>query len=594
MTSKNIEELAITAVRESIITTDYLDQYISENDKEPFVDGSIYIYKNSKKTKQDCIGRVATQVKGKVVPKVKKDSISYPVSITDLQFYLSDGGCIYFVVYISEDGSKKQIYYRLFPAAKIVNILENTQNTTSINLKFKPFPSTSTKRADLILNLYHNIQKQHSFSSETMLTFEDNTQQNITEVITTIHSFEPISNPIDHLLSDELCLYGKMEGSDVLIPFKTLPYNLYIIEEEKYNISVNNKIFYTSISRYRSTEDVKLQIGKSLTFTASLTSKRVQFKFSPVSNLNDRLIDMEFFLEVFKNKGFFLNDKFWSLDLSVYSAKKYDYEGAKSQLLFMKNIRKVLDILNIHKDINFEKLTKDEEKNLSMLVTAFIDRKPVRFMREDSVFLYKMKIQNINILFICKKDSDLENTFIISNFFDFSHLFSYIHKKTKKRFIASCYSILDYDSYNSVDNIVLNDIIPYYNQLIKKYPKEPLSDQLNSDLLNILKAYDESNNPELLQVAQDIALLLYDNDKFDKKISTINLYQVYRRQRELTSEENKILYKITEDTDSSLTLKIGAHLLSGSIIPAKVLFENLSSKKQEEFRKYPINKFGPL
>lgn len=594
MTSKDIEVLATTAVKESLITTGYLDPYISEGDREPFVDGTIYIYKNSKKTKQDCIGCVSTQVKGKVVPKVKKDSISYPVSIIDLKFYLSKGGCIYFVVYISEDGCKKQIYYRSFDTAKIYNILENTQNTTSISLKFKPFPDIPSKRADIILNLYHNIQKQHSFSSETMLTFEDNTQQNITEVITTIHSFEPISNPIDHLLNDELCFYGKMEGSSVLIPFKTLPNDFYIVEEEKYNISVNNNVFYTSISRYRSPNEIKLQIGKSLTFTINSTKKTMHFQFSPVQNLNDRLIDMDFFLQIYKNKGFFLNDTFLNFDLSAHSPKKYDYEGAASQLLFMQNIRKALDMLNIYKDINFEMLTKDEEKNLSMLVTAFIDRKPIRFMREDSVFLYKMKIQNINILFVCKKDSDLENTFIISDFFDSSHLFSYIEEKTNKRFISSCYNLLSYDNYNSTDNMVLNNIIPYYNQLTKRFPDEPLIDQLNFDLLNILKAYDESNNPELLQAAQDIALWLYGNDKFNKKISTINLYQVYRRQRELTPEENKILYKITEDTDSSLILKVGAHLLSGSIIPAQILFENLSPEEQEEFRKYPINKFGSL
>lgn len=64
MTTKDIEELATNAVKKSVLTSGYLSQYISENDKGPSWDGFIYIYNNEQKRKTDYYGRVAVQIKG--------------------------------------------------------------------------------------------------------------------------------------------------------------------------------------------------------------------------------------------------------------------------------------------------------------------------------------------------------------------------------------------------------------------------------------------------------------------------------------------------------------------------------------------------
>ena len=72
MDSKQIETFAVNAVRESIALSGYLDQYISDNDKEPSWDGFVYIYNDPIKTKANLIGRVPVQVKGKEVKAESK------------------------------------------------------------------------------------------------------------------------------------------------------------------------------------------------------------------------------------------------------------------------------------------------------------------------------------------------------------------------------------------------------------------------------------------------------------------------------------------------------------------------------------------
>ena len=92
MDKKAIETLAVNAVRDSIVVSDFLDQFIPDNDKEPSWDGFIYVYKHKSKTKEQLKGRLPVQVKGTENSNFSKEEISYPVSVSDLNNYLNDGG----------------------------------------------------------------------------------------------------------------------------------------------------------------------------------------------------------------------------------------------------------------------------------------------------------------------------------------------------------------------------------------------------------------------------------------------------------------------------------------------------------------------
>ena len=64
MDSKQIEKKAILAIENYFVGSEVVHTYLADNDKEPFWDG--HLYSNCHKTKNDFIGRIAVQVKGKV------------------------------------------------------------------------------------------------------------------------------------------------------------------------------------------------------------------------------------------------------------------------------------------------------------------------------------------------------------------------------------------------------------------------------------------------------------------------------------------------------------------------------------------------
>ena len=66
MNTKDIEEAATSAVREAILKTGYLEQYISDNNTTPIWDGSVFIYNNKQRKKESIRGKVDVQIKGKL------------------------------------------------------------------------------------------------------------------------------------------------------------------------------------------------------------------------------------------------------------------------------------------------------------------------------------------------------------------------------------------------------------------------------------------------------------------------------------------------------------------------------------------------
>lgn len=176
MNSNLIEGFAVDYLRDEIRLTEKLAPYISENDKEPSWDGTIYIYSNSNFSKENIIGKVFIQVKGKQEKNknLKKTKISYPVEVIDLKNYLKIGGIIFFVVLIDEKNPRnRKIYYVDLTPVRLKVELEKAKNQITKSIKFKEFPLDNQRKVSILLNCFENIKKQASFSDIPLLTIKE-------------------------------------------------------------------------------------------------------------------------------------------------------------------------------------------------------------------------------------------------------------------------------------------------------------------------------------------------------------------------------------------------------------------------------------
>ena len=101
LSTKQIEEHAVNAVKERVNLAPYLEAYINENDKGPLWDGYICVYKNTERANANIDGRFPVQIKGKEAPDQSRNEITYQFNCDNLRNYLRDGGAMLFVVYLS-------------------------------------------------------------------------------------------------------------------------------------------------------------------------------------------------------------------------------------------------------------------------------------------------------------------------------------------------------------------------------------------------------------------------------------------------------------------------------------------------------------
>jgi hypothetical protein len=590
MTSKAIEELATNAVKKSIITNDFLDQFISENDKEPTWDGYVYIYDDKKKKKSDLRGRVAVQIKGKQTDEMPTDEISFPVSTVDMKNFFHDGGAIYFVVYISSDGTKETIYYTTLTPVKLKIYLFQAKGKNTKSLKLTQFPTDNNRKSTIFLNLYLDCKKQVSFATKEMHSLEELVKQDVLTGLTiSVTGYGYSQNDMHKaLFENEVYLYANIKGSNVPIPIDLIPRSLQTQETESCTIAVNDKLYYSYCSRIRSKGKVIIQIGKSFKIIITELGALANINYNSAPMLSDRIKDTEFMLDVLHSKHFSLNGYKLDINPTVTELKKFNPEVQTETVEYYKKMQMVLKLLNVQQDINLSTITEKEQREIHNLITAFVDKKTVRNIRKDLPDVTKLKIQNIVLILVFEEVSEDSGEYNIQNFFGSNVVLAYDRLGSDDKYITSQYSILQKDDYLQISNIDYDAILPSYQALLINNPT--IFDRANMDMLNMISAYDESKNTSLLKVAKCFAewILNEDKDVLPYEIKLLNLLQIVRRERELNIDEVKQLCAITENSLTREDIKVGAYLLLDNQMAAQIHFDILDEDMQEAFKKYPI------
>lgn len=595
MDKQAIEILAVNAVRDSIAISEYLSPYINDNDKEPTWDGKVYIFNDKSKKKSKMRGYVPVQVKGKECNSLTKENITYPVSTVDMKNFLYDGGAIFFVVYISSDGNQRKIYYTTLSPVKLKLYLKESKKQKLKSLPFKAFPTENDRKATIFLNFFIDSKKQTSFATTGILSLEELEKKEAIQNLSLSVTGYGYSQADIHkaLFENEIYMYAEIKGSAIPIPIDLIPDDIQTQELLHNKVSVNGNVYYNTITRIRNKNQIVTKIGNSFSITYDNDSNNIKFDFKSAPMLRDRVKDYEFIISALKFQHFYIINTKVDLVPILKQIENFNLEQIEKKLDYFKKILSVFDILNIKRDIEIERMTERDYREMYNLILAFSDKKPVPNLKKDLPPVCRIIIQDIKLMLVFEKNIENENTYNIYDFFKSNLVLFYELDGSDEKNITSQYSILQKDDYLSLDNIDYNTILPSYKSLQKKHPE--IIDRANNDMLIMLTAYDEGNSKDkkLLKLAKDFANWILNEDKgiLPIEIKLINYLQIIRRERELNIDEVKKLCLITENKLMSEEIKTGAYLLLGNQLAAEVHFFNLESELQETFKKYPIFKF---
>lgn len=609
MDQKDIETIAISKVKESLTVNAYLSPFLNENDKEPSWDGQIYLYKKEGKRKADFEGRVSVQVKGKETKAISKNQIKYPVQISDLKNYATDGGVIFFVVYL-KDAQNYKIYYDTLEPIKLNKILHEVgkeQKTKTITLK--SFPKKKQVVRNIFRNFYLNEKRQRSFTSDSSIYLQ-NIEKDILKgkykmILTGYGLYKEKNNflDLDNFSKYNTPYFYLQEKESGLPPIPLDPDNISVIQysEQNAEISIKNTIFYKKIRRTFDKSDkdkVLVYFSRHVYLILNKKSSSLDFRFKESNLLREAALDLRFVVGVIENKGFSMDGTWFDFSKSINSNSvdmKRIYEDFKRQ----NETVQALDTLGINKDIDIEKLSSQDLKNLDIIWIGIGKKEIVHGIKEKKSGFVKFSFDKVNVMLFLYYDSREKGHKVINPFNNLSsnEIDTVIKTEDNEYIQVSPFVILTEKDLESIDNIDFSKITSSFKKL--RMTKEIFSGA-NELLLAMLLAFDsiryeeEKKAKALIDSALDLASWLLEINKqnnYDNSLNCqVNYLQIVRRIGSLTTEQKKELVFISEQGELSLEEKIAVNILLESKNVTNILLAELKedNEKFETFKSWPI------
>lgn len=213
----------------------------------------------------------------------------------------------------------------------------------------------------------------------------------------------------------------------------------------------------------------------------------------------------------------------------------YSVEAEANDLQYLKKIVQLLDLFNCKKDINLKTLTGKDWNNINTLITALVDNKDVSDPSDDLPPVFTVDIAGLKFIVRAQKVEGKANTYRILDFFQAEISIIYESSDGNKLPISQ-FALLHASDIVNADNLRLDALLPSF-QKIERHSE--LMIRANYFLLELIKAYDLQNNPEIIRTASEFSDWIMDATEAELpyKIRLLNKLQSVKRQRSLNAEE---------------------------------------------------------
>ncbi|VMO71800.1 Lmo0466 protein [Streptococcus pneumoniae] len=275
--NRQIETLGVSYLTTFINRHSLLQTYFGSNDKTPVWDGEIHVLKTSSEKRSEIFGKVPVQIKATRQQKNKLKSFS--LDISDLELYSKNGGVVLFVVWLSEDGDLRNIYYKSLPPLSIKKLIKKSnlknKTTSSKKLSVQIHELDEQKLYPMLVDFITNSRKQYSFINVDGISVEDISDDSNLKFY---YYGQEKGEIFNYQEENDLFIYYKNPLTGIEVPLENTIKVVETYEETDLIITIGNTIFQ-NVKRHRFPDgSVQLHFGEG--FKMSFDVKKKQFTFN--------------------------------------------------------------------------------------------------------------------------------------------------------------------------------------------------------------------------------------------------------------------------------------------------------------------------
>lgn len=574
MDNSIIEQKGVNAVKDYLLGTEVIVPHIVDGNTLPMWDGEIFVYRSKDISNANFAFRLPVQVKAHKINNKFSKTVSQQIPIVHLEKYYNDGGVVFFSVYFKNN--RKVIYCAFLGRSELKRFLNagNGEQT----YKSVPLAKAPKDKKELLKKL-KSVDMQRKYELIDLSTLNGRTDFQIKFNV----EIPKGGNIFEYLATHYIDVTIAIDGVPGLFYPEGGPVSLQVATDIDCDISIEDVTYYHSFHRSFKSDGMHIKVGKSieLVFPHEYTSgKHFNINITLKADTLSEVITELSFINALKRFKYiqFGNSK---LLLSKIESDKQEFINWENALGFWRKVERLMTILHIVEPLELNNFNEDDEKQLKALIQGYLDNDVVYCSQHDQDFLSIVNICNLKI-FVYGKHIEGDK-FKLLNVYE--HCVSGFTDDDGNHHLTPVISyMLNLERVPS--NLLLSSIVDEYKVMEKRDSTVVI--RANLDALYILNLYDKTNDVKFLDAAYDIVCWL-KNEKIDyigKNIILINYLQIlYRRNKELTTDEKEILYNLD---DMDVQENFASSVLLGEKGRALRFYEQLSTEEKEAINRFPI------
>lgn len=576
--NRQIETLGVSYLTTFINRHGLLQTYFDSNDKTPVWDGEIHVLKTSSEKRSEIFGKVPVQIKATRQQKNKLKSFS--LDISDLELYSKNGGVVLFVVWLSEDGDLRNIYYKSLPPLSIKKLIKksNLKNKTTSNKKLSVqiHELDEQKLYPMLVDFITNSRKQYSFINVDGISVEDISDDSNLKFY---YYGQEKGEIFNYQEENDLFIYYKDPLTGIEVPLENTIKVVETYEETDLIITIGNTIFQ-NVKRHRFPDgSVQLHFGEGFKMSFDVKKKQFTFNYTRPNMLSKAIKCTQALQELGKFGYCKLNGNTIELDeQSILDITSRDLETEIEELIQISNF---MENMGIQKEVDLTYFDKQSLRNLNILNLGLILKKKVALNYNESKLLH-LRIANIHIITLYDFETDNIGTMI-----DIFTETPWCRRGEDSSYI-SIFEVLEPNDWLKIDNCDFDSVIASYQILVDNQLKY---EGANNTILKIVVAADKAEDVSRSELLLNWAQFLSDwNLKYSKnyEMAIINDLQIKSRVRKLNSKEMEILSNILVNSNDNYELCFGSSVLLKSKPQADLFWNKLDNDTKESYKDFPI------
>ena len=515
-----------------------------------------------------------------------RKSNTYPIRKNDLEHYLKEKGVL-LVVVNAIDTEKQAIKYATLTSLDLARYLQKASNKNKIGIELTDVPDNINDFLNILLNFIETFEYDYKKDALSIQDLKKNYSNVFDKLQFTVKatSTEGLKN---YLTNQPIVItaINSLDGYQIIVDkFKVKEINISETKIFNEKIFINGKQYYDHFKISRYIDYSILDIGNSLHIHFGLPEDNkinVNINYELTGNLPECIHDTEFIIEMYKNKGFTIDEHDFTFMKKLETTLcEEQIKSLTFNLKKLNEIKELFDKLNIRKTIDYYALSKEQKKVLQKLIDGYLYKKEMHIDSSESILLQIFNLGKIHIFMeFCKKS---DSSYIMNDFFKTKYQTYCNRCNDSVTFSGSQFFILDSSDFSCCDNINYSAISASIREL-------PIDDNVLSAsyiyLSKMLIEYDkqEEKNNSILDAVTEICNHYSDKevDETASDLFILKKIECQTRIRKLNESEKETVLTILDRTQNNL-VKLICHILLDNFNIVEHVYNKLDDEQKEIF-----------